>query len=76
MKFLGQLVNATGIRTDPDTVNAILNMKDLTTVSEVRRFLGMANQRCKFTPTLAETAKPLRDLLSKQNQWVWGDQQK
>ena len=76
VKFLGQLVNAAGIRADPDKVNAILHMKDPTTVSEVRRFLGMANQLCKFTPTLAETAKPLRDLLSKQNQWVWGDQQK
>ena len=35
----------------------------------------MANQLCKFTPTLAEPTKPLRDLLSKQNQWIWGDQQ-
>lgn len=70
-KFLGQLVNATGIRADPDKVVAILNMKDPTTVSEVRQFLGDgANQLYKFTPTLAKKVKPLRDLLSKQIQWV------
>ena len=76
VKFLGQLVNATGIQANPDKVITILNMKEPTTISEVRRFLGMANQLCKFTPTLAEKSKPLRDLLSKQNQWIWGDQQK
>ena len=41
VKFLGQLVNATGIRADPDI--AILNMKEPTTISKVRRFLWMAN---------------------------------
>lgn len=35
VKFLGQLVNATGISADPDKVIAILNLKDPTTVSEV-----------------------------------------
>ena len=36
VKFLGQLVNAMGIRADPDKVIAILNMKEPTTISEVR----------------------------------------
>ena len=45
-------------------------------MSEVRRFLGMANQLSKFTPNLAETTKPLQDLLSKQNCWSWGEPQK
>ena len=70
VKFLGQLVNVTGIQADPDKVIAILNMKEPTTISEQQRFLGTANQLCKFTPTLAEKSKPLRDLLNKQNQWI------
>ena len=37
------------------------------------RFLGMTNQLAKFTPNLAEQAKPLRDLLSKKNSRVWGN---
>ena len=31
----------------------------------------MCNQLSKFSPDLAETTKPLRDLLSKKNAWVW-----
>ena len=40
-------------------------------VSELRRFLGMINQQSKFSPSLAENTKPLRDLLSKKNHWSW-----
>ena len=47
-----------------------------TNPSEVRRFLGMANQFGKFIPDLADTTKPLRDLLIKDHQWVWDHQQK
>ena len=31
----------------------------------------MCNQLSKFLPDLAETTKPLRDLLSKKNAWFW-----
>ena len=75
IKFLGQIVNGDGIKPDPEKVKAITEMKEPTSVTEVRRFLGMANQLSKFTPNLAEKTKPLRDLLSKKNQWLWGDGQ-
>ena len=35
----------------------------------------MVNQQSKFSPHLAEQTKPLRDLLSKKNQWSWGHEQ-
>ena len=35
----------------------------------------MINQQSKFSPHLAEQTKPLRDLLSKKNQWSWGHKQ-
>ena len=46
------------------------------TVKELRHFLGMVNQLTKFMPHLAEMTKPLRDLLLKKNQWLWGHAQK
>ena len=46
------------------------------TISGIRRFLGMINQLGKFTPHLAEITKPMRDLLSKKNDWTWGHAQK
>ena len=44
-------------------------------VSEVCRFLGMANQLGRFIPHLAEKTKPIRDLLSKKNDFLWGQVQ-
>ena len=39
-------------------------------------FLGWLNEMSKFTPYTAEKGKPLRDLLSKMSQWLWGNSQK
>lgn len=72
VRFLGQLINETGVRPDPDKVRAIQEMKPPTTVSELRRFLGMINQQSKFS---FHQTKPLRDLLSLKNQWNWGKDQ-
>lgn len=43
LKFLGHLIDQTGIRADPDKTAAIQKMKPPTNVSELRRFLGMVN---------------------------------
>ena len=56
-------------------VKSIQNMPEPTNVSGVRRFLGMANQMGKFTANLAESTKPIRDLLNKKNDWMWGREQ-
>ena len=76
VKFFGQIVDQNGIKPDPEKVNAIACMAELTNVSEIRRFLGMVNQHSKFSPKLAELTKPLWYLLSKKNQWMWGQKQK
>ena len=75
VKFLGQTINESGISPDQDKVKAIIDMPEPTDVSGIRRFLGMINQLGKFTPHLAEITKPIRDLLSKKNDWTWGHAQ-
>ena len=70
VKFLGQILDGSGVQPDPDKVEAIQAMKAPTNITEVRRFLGMINQLSKFTPNLAQMAKSLRDLLCKKNQWT------
>ena len=75
MKFLGQVVHEMGICPDPDKVNSIQRRQQPANITELRRFLGMVNQLSKFSPQLAEKTKPLRDLLSAKNQWVWGGSQ-
>ena len=69
--FLGQIIDGSGIHPDPNKVSAIENVGVPGNVSDVRRFLGMANQMNKFIPNLADRTKPLRDLLCKSCTWTW-----
>ena len=41
-------------------------------IGDLRGFLGLVNHLMKFCPNLAEKTKPLRDLLKRENAWVWG----
>ena len=75
VKFLGHVIDGSGISPDPEKISVICKLKEPQNVSELRRFLGMANQMSKFAPNLAETTKPLRDLLNKKSQWVWDSTQ-
>jgi len=75
VNFLGHVIDGTGIRQDPDKVVAIQKVRTPANVGDVRRFLGMANQMSKFSPNLADMTQPLRELLIKGNQWVWGEPQ-
>ena len=71
INFLGQVIDQNGIRSDPDKVKAVLQLKEPTYTGEVRRVLGMVNHFGKFIPNLAEKTEPLRKLISKQNAWIW-----
>ncbi len=63
--FVGHLIDENGIQPDPEKTAAIAEMKPPTSITELRRFLGMANQLGKFSPILAELTQPLRELLKK-----------
>lgn len=65
LTFLGHVIDENGIRADPEKTQAIKRMSPPTSVSSLRKFLGMANQLGKFTPNLAEVTQPLRELLGK-----------
>ena len=70
VKFLGQVIDQSGIHPDPDKVEAIQKVLPPSNVGDIRRFLGMANHLSKFSPNLAEKTQPLRGLLNKANHWV------
>ena len=75
VKFLGHIVSARGIAIDPSKVEAITKFPAPEGVPELRRLLGMVNHVAKFAPNLAEVSKPLRDLLKKDSEWIWGPDQ-
>jgi len=56
VKFLGHIIDHNGITPDPEKIQAICEMNELNSLSDIRRFLGMCNQLSKFSPELTEAA--------------------
>ena len=75
LKFLGHVVDGDGIRVDPEKITAVRSVLEPSNVTQVRAFLGMANQLAKFMPDLAEITAPSGDLLKTEAGWNWGDEQ-
>ena len=73
VSFLGHVVSGDGITSDPNKVQAIVEMLPPRDVAELRRFLGMVNYLAKFLPNFADIAQPLRALTCKDTDWVWGN---
>ena len=73
--FLGHIISAEGIRADPRKVEAVRKFTQPTNVHDMQRFQGMVNQLAKFVPGLSEVNAPLRKLLCKDNDFVWGPSQ-
>lgn len=66
-------ISAIGIETHPNEVMAILQMPESSCVEDMRGLMGMVNYLGK--PQLAAVTRPLKDLLRKQNEWVWEETQ-
>jgi hypothetical protein len=74
LEFLGHVVSAQGISTDPRKVEVIQNWPIPRCVKDVRSFLGMAGYYRKFVAQFGIISKPLTALLKKDNLFVWTDQ--
>ena len=63
LKYLGYLVCTSGVRPDPAKVETKANLPKLSSVHEIRQFLGLANYFRKFIRGYAAVSYPLTDLL-------------
>lgn len=73
VEFLGFLVSGEGIRSDPEKVNVIKEWPQPTTAKQLMRFLGFCAFYHKFLKDLSMTAKPLYNLIRKNEDDVWTD---
>lgn len=71
IKYLGYLVNNSGLHVDPEKVSAILNIPAPTNVSEVRRFVGVASWYRRFVPSFSSIIAPITNLLRKRTKFSW-----
>ena len=71
MEFAGFILSEQGILPDPAKTEAIRKFPTPTNLSELRSFLGLANQFSSYIPDLAIATNPLRELLKKKNAFLW-----
>lgn len=64
VKFLGHIVDKTGISPDPGKIAAVYEWPVPSTVREVRAFLGLAGYYRRFIANFAQIAQPLNALLT------------
>lgn len=75
VKFLGHLVSGTGIKPDPNKVEAIVKMLPPTCKKEGRRFTGLVNYLMKFSNKLSSLCKPIYEICGSKSEWYWGPDQ-
>jgi len=75
MEFLGHVISAEGIATDPEKTAAVRDWGRPRDVSEVRSFLGLAGYYQKFIRGFAAISTPLSDLTRSDVPWSWKEPQ-
>ncbi|CAI6369196.1 unnamed protein product [Macrosiphum euphorbiae] len=71
VNYLGHTFSYEGMKPDSDRIKSIFEYEVPKTIKYLQRFLGMVNYVGNFIPNLAMLTKPLRDLLKKNNEFVW-----
>ncbi|GJX57432.1 putative nucleotidyltransferase, ribonuclease H [Tanacetum coccineum] len=75
VKFLGHVIDSSGIHVDPAKVEAVKNWASPTTPSEIRQFLGLAGYYRRFIEGFSKIAKPMTELTQKNQKFNWGKEQ-
>lgn len=73
VNFLGHIVSVEGIHPDPSKTARIEAYPRPTSVTEVRRFLGLASYYRRFVAGFATLAAPLHALTKKNVAFIWTD---
>ena len=73
--YLGHVVSADGVATDPDKVAAVRQWEAPKDVKALQAFLGTAGYYRQYLPDFATVAKPLTRLISGDNPWTWGTEE-
>jgi hypothetical protein len=68
--FLGHMIYLEGISVDPSKVCYVLDWKPPRTGHQVRSFLGLAGYYWRFILNFFKIAKPITDLLKKDEKYV------
>ncbi|KIN99117.1 hypothetical protein M404DRAFT_156113, partial [Pisolithus tinctorius Marx 270] len=75
IEFLGFVIRQGQYEPSEIKIEAIKTWPALTTLKELRSFLGFCNFYRQFISSFSQTARPLHDLSKKNAKWTWGPEQ-
>ena len=67
--FLGVVIGLEGIKMEEEKVKDVLDWPQLKCVKDVQKFLGLANYYHQFIQGFASIARPLYDMMKKDQKW-------
>ena len=73
--FLGVVIREDGIRMKEEKVKGVLDWQTLKCVKDIQKFLGLANYYCQFIEGFVSIARPLHDIVKKDQKWDWIEKQ-
>ncbi|XP_074301470.1 uncharacterized protein LOC141632863 [Silene latifolia] len=73
VSFLGHIISKEGVMVDPSKVEAVLEWKSPTNVSEIRSFLGLVGYYRRFVNDFSKVARPMTQLLKKESKFIWSE---
>jgi len=73
--FLGVVIGLEGIKMEEEKVKGVLEWPTPKCIKDVQKFLGLANYYCRFIEGFALVARPLHNLVKKDQKWNWTERQ-
>jgi hypothetical protein len=75
LNYLGHIVTPEGVRSDENKIKAVIEFPTPKTQKDIKSFLGLAGYYRKFIVDFSAIARPLTNLLKKENEWKWTEQE-
>ena len=67
--FLGVVIRLEGIKMEEEKVKDVLDWPTLKEIKDIQKFLGLANYYCQFIKDFVAIARPLYDIVKKDQKW-------
>jgi len=73
--FLGVVIGLEGIKMEEEKIKEVLDWPTPKYIKDIQKFLGLANYYYQFIKNFVSIAKPLHNMVKKDQKWNWMERQ-